>query len=109
MIDSSTISEIAKRLSQKGAELESCPGITAVIAAAETIGKAWSGSWLGYHSRVYYRDFEPVPPGARFSKEWGFTELHTIEGTVGDWEEYAFDAVVKAVYELAGTADLESE
>lgn len=38
-------------------------------AAATRAQKAWSGSWFGYHSRVYYKDFIPPPAGAVFSSE----------------------------------------
>ena len=31
---------------------------------ANSAAKAWSGSCLGYHSRVYYKDLQPAPPGA---------------------------------------------
>ena len=32
-----------------------------LINSAEKIGKAWSGSWLGHHSRVYYSNFADPP------------------------------------------------
>jgi hypothetical protein len=43
--------------------------------ATEQIRKSFSGSWLGYHSRVYYEGLIPPPPGANFSKEWGLKDL----------------------------------
>jgi hypothetical protein len=46
---------------------------------ATTIAEAWSGSSLGFHSRVYYADLRPPPPGAHFSSEWGF--LSSFQGT----------------------------
>ena len=55
--------------------------------AANTVGKAWSGSWLGYHAQVYYEDLQPPPPGAHFSQEWGFKQLRTIPTTTGSWRE----------------------
>jgi hypothetical protein len=37
------------------------PGITEPLGeleeAATRAAKAWSGSWLGYQSRIYYKDF----------------------------------------------------
>ncbi|MFC1885852.1 hypothetical protein ACFLZM_02195, partial [Thermodesulfobacteriota bacterium] len=59
-----------------------------VIRVAEEVGKSWSGSALGYHSRVYYKNLVPVPPGARFNKEWGFKDSWPINDTVGDWVEF---------------------
>jgi predicted nucleotide-binding protein len=64
---------------------------TAISDAAE----AFSGSWFGYHSRVYYRNLEPPPPGAHFSPEWGLMNLRAIQDTRGDWVEYTY----KDVYE----------
>jgi predicted nucleotide-binding protein len=73
---------------------------------AEKIGKAWSGSWLGYQANVYYADLEPPPPGAHFSMEWGFQHLHSIPCTRGDWCEYDPDEVRRVIYEKAGNPDL---
>ena len=47
--------------------------IQRVIEAADKIGRAWSGSNLGFHSCIYYINFEAPPPGAHFSSEWGRT------------------------------------
>jgi predicted nucleotide-binding protein len=70
------------------------------------IGKAWSGSYLGYHSRVYYKDFQSPPSGARFSQEWGFIHADPFNFTMGDWKEYTHDDVRQSIYELAGNPDL---
>lgn len=77
-----------------------------LMSAAQEVAKSWSGSWLGYHSRVYYKDLQPVPPGARFSIERGFMDTYFIEGTVGDWAEYEFEGVVETIYEMAGNPNL---
>jgi hypothetical protein len=42
-----------------------------VTEATEKITESWSGSSMGYHSELYYRDFERPPLGAEFSPEWG--------------------------------------
>ena len=64
---------------------------------AISVGKAWSGSWLGYHSRVYYADLAEPPPGARFSQEWGMMDLQFSQETVGNWKEYRFDDVLSSI------------
>lgn len=74
--------------------------------AANEAGRAWSGSWLGYHSRVYYADLEPVPPGARFSIEWGLMELYANEGTVGRWCEYDFESLKEGIKQRSGIQDI---
>lgn len=75
-------------------------------AAAKEFGKAWSKSWLGYQSNVYYLNFITPPPGARFSQEWGFKELYAIEGTIGDWQEYQPSDVVDAIEITARQPDI---
>lgn len=76
--------------------------------AAGAVGKSWSGSWLGYHSRVYYDNLQPPPPGAHFSQEWGGTGRGGFSGgTTGAWREYEFDAVVKEIYRRAGDPALD--
>jgi len=63
--------------------------------SVEAISKSWCGSWMGYHSRVYYKDLQPVPPGARFDSQWGFQGRFS-SGTKGEWREYDFDKVYNA-------------
>lgn len=67
--------------------------------------KAWSGSWLGYQAYVYYRNLQPAPPGAHFSKEWGLKDTFSNDSS-GDWVEYGFDSVRDAIYSSAGNANL---
>lgn len=73
-------------------------------ASANKIGEAWSRSWLGYHSRVYYAGLEPPPPGAHFSTEWGLDPIGM--GTSGEWEEFPADVVEAEVRRRAGDPDL---
>jgi hypothetical protein len=71
--------------------------------AANEIARAWSGSNLGYHSRVYYETFEAPPPGASFSVEWGLTD--DFDGGAA-WREYRFNDVVAGIRRRAGNPDL---
>lgn len=79
----------------------------ALIESAAKIAKSWSGSWLGYHSRVYYENFETPPAGAVFSQEWGLMDSMSM-GTRGAWREQLFDDVVTLIYENAGNPSLDS-
>lgn len=81
--------------------------IDALIAAAELVGKSWSGSWLGYHSRVYYVSFQVPPPGALFSQEWGLMDAFRM-GSRGAWEECVFDDVVAHIENIAGNPSIEN-
>jgi hypothetical protein len=81
--------------------------LRAMESAADTVGKAWSGSWLGYQSRVYYKNLEPPPGGAHFSSEWGFEEMGWVDGaTTGDWEEVTAAEVDERIRRLAGNPHL---
>ena len=95
--------EIAAALRQF--EEFSAPELDELNSAAEAIGKAWSGSWLGYHSKVYYADFQEPPPGAAFSQEWGMQDAFS-RGSRGDWREYNYDDVVSLINHEAGEPDL---
>lgn len=80
--------------------------ISDLRAAVRQVDKSFSGSWLGYHSRVYYKNFEAPPPGAHFSQEWGLRQTFSGLGTAGDWREYSVEDVRRYVLGLAGNPDL---
>ena len=64
--------------------------VTAIEKAAEIVGKAWGGSWLGYQSRVYYKGLTSPPPGAHFSAELGmYGDGLDRWHNYGRWEEFA--------------------
>lgn len=80
-----------------------------LVEAADQVGLSFSGSWLGYHSRVYYAGLAPRPPGANFSQEWGLKDLSfTRLGSVGDWQEFDPESVKQIIRSQAGDPDLES-
>jgi predicted nucleotide-binding protein len=75
---------------------------------ADKLKRSFSGSWLGYHSRVYYDNLEPAPPGANFSQEWGLKDMsYTSLGSRGDWCEFDPAEVKAYIYEQAGNPSLE--
>jgi predicted nucleotide-binding protein len=81
------------------------PKLNALIAAAEELNKSFSGSWLGYHSRVYYAGLQPAPPGAHFSQQWGLKDSFSM-GSTGDWREFDPDTVERYIQRSAGNPDL---
>jgi predicted nucleotide-binding protein len=82
--------------------------LDAMETAAQRVGKAWSGSWLGYQSLVYYDRLEPPPAGAHFSSEWGFENMGWIDGaTTGDWREFPATQIETRISELSRNSDLE--
>ena len=81
---------------------------TAIAEAAGSVGRSFSGSWQGYHSRVYYSGFEPPPPGVHFNQEWGLMDTYMSSlGSRGDWREHDPEAVKFHIRELAGNPDLD--
>ena len=107
-----SISEELLRIANQLAKYEDYDSskLDALEKAAKTIGKAWSGSSLGYHSRVYYADFQPPSPRAIFNAEWGFAFQDTFgvgplaTDTRGDWREYDFDEVIQIIHKKAGNS-----
>jgi predicted nucleotide-binding protein len=87
----------------------SSPDFVSVLAALEksanSVALAWSGSSFGFHSRIYYADLQPPPPGAHFSAEWGLNGV--FQGTVGDWREYPYATVVDHIRHEAGDPDMD--
>jgi hypothetical protein len=67
--------------------------------AAREIGESWSGSALGYHSELHFRDFAKPPLGGSFSPEWG-----ALNGVPDGWEPRTADEVRERIEQLAGTA-----
>lgn len=74
--------------------------------ATSAVDKAASGSWFGYHARVYYHGLRPPPPGARFSPEWGLMDQVFVRETTGNWIECDPDEVKRAIRPSAGDPDL---
>lgn len=98
--------DLADRLQTQAALSEAVDEpLTRLSTAVGSIAKAWSGSNLGYQSRVYYAGFETPPPGAHFDSEWGF--LGTFLGTTGDWQEFAADDVIRVIHNHAKVDDID--
>lgn len=102
--------DLARKLeaaAQSGDESEVSSPVAALKESAGKVKNSFSGSWLGYHSRVYYDGLKPVPAGANFSQEWGLEDLRFISlGSRGAWREYQFDQVVDYIQREAGSPDL---
>ena len=101
--------ELSRRLTTAAEKIKdsdlSVP-LGALQDVANQVAKAASGSWLGYQSRIYYRDLQPVPPGARFSQEWGTRDTWSFQETVGEWIEVDYDSVISFIQQKAGSPNL---
>jgi hypothetical protein len=107
-VDGEELLGIADALKEKHEtfEREHAPTLRRLGEAATAIGRAWSGSNLGYHALVYYDGLRPPPPGAHFSLEWGLRDDIFSGGTHGDWREYQREDVAAAINLAGGNQDL---
>lgn len=81
--------------------------ISKLSQAASSVADSWSGSSIGYHSRVYYQGFVPPPPGSHFSSEWGSYPAF-VGSTTGDWREYDYDTVINEIERRSGNLSLDA-
>jgi predicted nucleotide-binding protein len=70
-------------------------------SAVEAAAKAFCGSWIGYHSRVYFADLQPPPPGHHFSVEWGLSDSGP------GWHEYSDDQLYDFLRSQVGSPTLD--
>ena len=76
-------------------------------AVADGVKRSFSGSWMGYHSHVYYADLEPTPPGAHFSQEWGMRDMYGSSlGSTGDWREFDAEEIKSHIRKRAKNPNL---
>jgi len=68
----------------------------AVAQASRLVGEAWSGSCMGHHTMLYFKDFEKPPLGDQFNVEWG-----TLNGVPPGWLERTVDEVKSRIQELS--------
>ena len=47
--------------------------VSRLLDEAGKVAPSWSGSWLGYHSCVYYNNLETPPAGAISARNGGCT------------------------------------
>lgn len=99
------LSTIAEELAAMAAGAKSGtikPALDALTEAAEDVGKAWSGSNIGYHARVYYKDYVAPPTSDMFSQEWGLMFGSDDRG----WEILTDETVRTEILKRAGAHDL---
>lgn len=70
-----------------------------VAEATKLITLSHCGSWIGYHSCVYYEGFKPPPMGAFFNPDKGL-EINPFTSerfSKGDWKEYSEQEIDEAL------------
>ena len=102
------IAETMEQWAARGRQEDIWQPLEQLKKAAEEVGKAWSGSWLGYQAFVYYRFFSPRPAGKHFSKDMGLMQSSFgASDTIGDWVEFNEENIVQEIYSRAGNTDIE--
>jgi uncharacterized protein (TIGR02391 family) len=66
--------------------------------ACHKIERSWSGSFAGWHGRMYFRDFATPSLHQRFSGEWG-----GIQGIPHGWEEKQPEQVKAKLESIVGS------
>lgn len=102
------LAESLKNAASRSADDAVDKPVSALEQAARNVGCSFSGSWQGYHSRVYYASFATPPPGEHFSQEWGLMDTIGSLGSYGDWQEYDADDVKNHIRALSGEPNLEN-
>jgi len=103
----SRLAESFDALGKKVGTKEARQSLESLNAAVTRAAAAFCGSWIGYHSRVYYAGLNPPPAGAHFSPEWGLMQMHFSQDTRGDWREYTFDDIYDALTKQVDKPNIE--
>ena len=109
MSTSDEIFETAQRFERaaaRGSDPSVRRPIQARVDAANRAARAHSGSWLGYHARVYQQGLE-ARPGAVFDSQWGLTH-HELGDSRGDWGEYDPGQVKAGIRSASDDADFQT-
>jgi hypothetical protein len=72
------------------------------------VGRAWSGSNLGYHATVYYTNLQPKPPHAQFSAEWGLMDVWPTHQPDPGWQMIDYKDVNDYIVSRVGHDDIEN-
>lgn len=79
--------------------------VQAIYDACDELKRSWSGSNLGYHATVYFAGFQPKPPDAQFSSEWGLIEAWPTHEPHRGWLQVDEETVLEEIKRRAGNPD----
>jgi uncharacterized protein (TIGR02391 family) len=68
-----------------------------LLHACAKLAESWSGSFAGWHGRMYFRNFQKPALREQFSGEWG-----GLHGIPGGWQEKDGPMIAKRINELVG-------
>lgn len=101
------VAEEMRRVAASGTAENVTQPLLAYENAANRVGQSWSESNLGYHARVYYAGFQPPPPGAFWSSEWGSEGIFS-QASRGEWQEFDRATILQAIDHLVKGANLDA-
>ena len=73
----------------------------------DEVGRAWSGSNIGYHATVYYAGLTPKPSNVQFSAEWGLLERWPTHQPDPGWRTMDYKDVNDYIVSRVGKDELE--
>jgi predicted nucleotide-binding protein len=68
-------------------------------------GSAWSGSPIGYHTRIYTVTLQPRRAGEHFDSEWGGIG-EPCSRTTGSWADFSYEQIEAEIRRQAQVDDL---
>jgi hypothetical protein len=70
------------------------------------VGRAWSGSNIGYHSTTYYAGLHPKPANVQFSAEWGLMDRWPTHQPDPGWTTMDYKEVSNYITSQVGDEEL---
>ena len=77
-----------------------------LFEAVNSLGSAWSGSWIGYQADIYTANLQPAHPGEVFDSEWGVDDS-VSNRTTGEWAQFNHETIRQEILKRAGGIDLD--
>lgn len=89
---------IKKFLKEHASKLKKIPVMSEkLMDVCDKIERTWSGSFAGWHGKMYFRDFQIPSIHQRFSGEWG-----GLNGIPDGWEEKEPEVVQARIEKMIG-------
>ncbi|WP_437992295.1 TIR domain-containing protein [Sorangium sp. So ce145] len=73
--------------------------------AADSVGRAASGGWLGYHANIYIEDLRPKTARDYFDTEWGSEGAYSNQTQGGPWVIYEYEPLLEEIKRRAQVDD----
>lgn len=89
---------IAEERASRAAPLKEIEqGCWTLLEGLASVAESWTGSNIGHHAHLYFKDFERPSLAERFDPEWG-----TVHGLREGWQERSLKEIEERVEQGAG-------